>query len=260
MSLTAMALKRKRPCWPEPEKSVGRRYPYSTSSGFMWEAVGPACDAFKDICPEINKLLETWSEELAKGEDGSPAFSYGIWMVGRDPAHAIPTIILGCVSRRVRTRAEAIIKQSGLLRPGIAIKKAFATPQPLTLERPPLPRTRRCAYAAPRNYGLGGAGLALSCSSSARSRRVYRARSRRVYRLNLAPPTRSWEKYGSSMAHDFAYHPLFNGFSLGPGLILQFDSDEESDESCLFEDTKKGYIPQPEQTLFAPITIMTRAR
>ena len=52
----------------------------------MWEAVGPACDAFKEICPEINKLLETRSEELDKGEDISPAFSYGIWMMGRDPA------------------------------------------------------------------------------------------------------------------------------------------------------------------------------
>ncbi|KAI9749274.1 MAG: hypothetical protein M1815_002626 [Lichina confinis] len=197
----------------------------------MWEAVGPACDAFKDICPEINKLLETRSEELDEGEDISPAFSYGIWMMGRDPAHAIPTIILGCVSRRVRTRAEAIIKQSGLLRPGIAIKKVFATPQPLTLEEPPLrPLVCREHAAASRD------DLGLACSGYADSGSAY---SGRVSRLNLAGPTRSWEKYGSSMAHDFAYYPLFNGFSLGLGLILQFDSDEESDESCLFEDTNK---------------------
>ena len=191
----------------------------------MWEAVGPACEASKAICPEIKRLLETRSEELDKGEDISPTFSYGIWMLGRDPAHAVPTIILGCRSQPVRKRAKAIIKKSGVLHPGIAIKTTDSTPQPL------VGAERASRSSSARSMGYGDASD--YCGS--------------IALLPFGPPsaagaTMRRRLQGSGLMAD---HPdgedycFPDRFSEDPG-YLQFDSHDESDGGYSAEYTSKG--------------------
>ena len=113
--------KRKKEIWPNPELSIGRPCPMNSSSGYCWEAIGPARDAFNGVAEKIKDLLQSQSDYLDEGEEYSPTLSYGIWMVGRDKAHAVPTIILGCQSTAVRTKAMKSLKASGILDPSPAI-------------------------------------------------------------------------------------------------------------------------------------------
>ncbi|KAL9122717.1 MAG: hypothetical protein Q9187_000736 [Circinaria calcarea] len=125
--------KRKKNSWPNPELSIGRPCPTYSTGGCCWEAVGPARDAFNEVAEKVKDLFQSQSDYLDEGEEDSFSFSYGIWMVGWDKSHAVPTIILGCQSTAVRTKAKNILKESGLLKsfPGIALKKTNRAPDPL---------------------------------------------------------------------------------------------------------------------------------
>ena len=125
--------KKKKDIWPSPELSIGRPCPTNSSSGCCWEAIGPARDAFQEVAEKIGKLFQSQNDYLDEGEEHSFTFSYGIWMVGWDKTHAVPTIILGCESTAVRTKAKNVLKDSGLLKPfpGIALKPTSRTPDPL---------------------------------------------------------------------------------------------------------------------------------
>ena len=120
-----MFLRLRRHQWPQPEQPIGKEYPSTSSNGKIWEAVGPAREAFLEMSSEIKRLLEDHAEYLDEDEEVSPNFYFGLWMVGSDERHAIPTLILGCTSRNVRKRAENLIKDHGVLEkyPGVALSR-----------------------------------------------------------------------------------------------------------------------------------------
>ena len=89
-----------------------------------WEAVGPAGDARNKLCPHIKELLENNEELLEQGEEKPRGVCFNMWMEGKNPAKSQPIIVISSKSRRQRTRAKELLKQSQLLEeyPGIKIK------------------------------------------------------------------------------------------------------------------------------------------
>lgn len=114
----------KKQLWPDPEKSVGNPCVMVFKGTQCWEAVGLAGDAMKDLCPRIKELLENSQELLEEGEEKPRGIGFNMWMEGKDPATSQPIIVFSSKSRRQRTCAKSLLKQSQILQryPGIKVK------------------------------------------------------------------------------------------------------------------------------------------
>lgn len=236
--------RRKKNIWPQPELSVGRRFPCNfSSSGHCWEAVGPARDAFNEVAEKIKELFESQSDYLDEGEEVTSTFSYGIWMVGSDETRATPTIVLGCKSLAVRTKAKDILKQSGLLDPfpGIALKKSSSVPEPF----------------AAHNEGTSNAEASESVSANDPDV-IYTYEGahdqcgiRIVIIPHDIPPTQQSRvttmgrfvlvdgiAHGLTVAH--AFNPKFQPPTSTNHDVLVFDEDSDPDTVSFIEQTSKG--------------------
>ena len=237
--------KRRKKEWPDPERSIGRSCPFHSTSGCCWEAIGPARDAFNEVAETIRELFQSHSDYLNEDEETSPTFSFDIWMVGRDESHARPTIILGCQSEKVRTKAKKLLVGSGILDKSLRIdvKKTSRAPDRLA--------------ANDDIHGLGGSEPSLE-----NMRTVYALEERDECGIQIFLgsaynlPTESAPKatiggvvmvdsfaYGLSVSHVFSstYQPPQD---LLKDDVLVFDEDSDSDTDSFAESTSKGEFPQ----------------
>lgn len=119
-----MIFESKKDSWPEPEKSIGRPCAQRLRVTECWEVVGPALELMQKLSPDIKRLLEENRELLEQGEDRPRVVAFNMWMEGSKPTSAQPIIVFSSKSRRQRSFAKALLKQSGLLadHPSIQIK------------------------------------------------------------------------------------------------------------------------------------------
>ncbi|KAK3367853.1 hypothetical protein B0H63DRAFT_515602 [Podospora didyma] len=99
---------RKIKTWPSPELSVGR-YIGKVGKVSCWEAKGPARTAFNEVAPEIKKYLDRSVEPI------SSWVTWSMYMFGKAPKNANPTIVFCCDVVAHRKQVRKVIKESGLL-------------------------------------------------------------------------------------------------------------------------------------------------
>ncbi|KAI4211384.1 MAG: hypothetical protein LQ351_005810 [Letrouitia transgressa] len=139
---STMVFDSKKESWPEPEKSIGRPCELRYKNTECWEAVGPVLEIFNEIAPAIDKLIEDNQELLEQGEPKSRGISFAMWMEGSKPSSARPVIVFSSRTRRQRSYAKTLLKESSILdkHPGVSVKALDKMPairhaQPL---KPPL--------------------------------------------------------------------------------------------------------------------------
>lgn len=94
--------------WSDPERSIGR-YIGKKRRSTIWEATGPAREAFNIIAPRIIAYLENSVEPI------SSRVTWSMYMVGRAPNLASPSIIFCCERLGHRREVQNAIKESGIL-------------------------------------------------------------------------------------------------------------------------------------------------
>ncbi|OAA73484.1 peptidase (PNG1) [Cordyceps fumosorosea ARSEF 2679] len=109
--------------WPEPTLSVGRQIG-KFGKELCWEAVGPARDAFKRMCPRIKEHLESGVETV------SSWVTWSMYMIGKTPELACPTILFCCEVSAHRKLVRNVIKESGILDKYPGIKTGHASRPP----------------------------------------------------------------------------------------------------------------------------------
>lgn len=100
--------------WLNPEESIGR-YIGKVKWDHIWEATGPARDVFNKVAPNIKSYLEDSVEPI------SSRVTWSMYMIGRAPGLASPSIIFCCEILEHRRDVRNTIKDSGILNdyPGI---------------------------------------------------------------------------------------------------------------------------------------------
>ena len=121
---SSMIFDSKKESWPEPEKSIGRQCVQKMKRNECWEVLGPALELMERLSPEIKRLLEDNQELLEQGEDRPRVVAFNMWMEGSKPSSATPIIVFSSKSKRQRSFAKVLLKDSGLLAeyPSIQIK------------------------------------------------------------------------------------------------------------------------------------------
>jgi hypothetical protein len=158
-------------------------------------------------------------------------------MIGRDSAHAVPTVILGCQRRPVRKRAENLIKKSGLLDrfPGMALKTSSTTPQPLAKGEsfPHLDAQADTIYTMGKPQRSCGVQIILGQTGKVSSPSARKATLGGIVQVG-------GKDYGLTVAH--ALDPASAKFRTEEELTgyIQFDSDTESEAGSVVEGTSKG--------------------
>jgi hypothetical protein len=123
-------LRAKPAAWEDPEKSIGRKITVIKGKT-IWEATGPASGIFGNkLFQIIDRLLEAHKEELESDEKVSRSVSFHLWMVGREPRSARPTVIFTCKSPGYRAKVIRTLKKSNVLAdfPGIVLKSMDRRP------------------------------------------------------------------------------------------------------------------------------------
>ena len=120
---------KKKQTWPDPEASVGQEC-LKINGRQCWQVIGPALAVMETLSVPIKELLDKNQELLEQGESKSRPLSFQMWMLGQDHHTAVPTIVFCSKSKRQRTCAKALLKESGLLNdyPGIEIKALDKVP------------------------------------------------------------------------------------------------------------------------------------
>jgi hypothetical protein len=120
--------------WEDPDKSIGRKSTVIKGKT-VWEATGPAAEIFENkLFGIIDKLLQDHKEDLQSGETISRTVSFHMWMVGKEPQTARPTVIFACKSSAYRTKVIRLLKKQNVLAdfPGMALKSMDRMPaQPM---------------------------------------------------------------------------------------------------------------------------------
>lgn len=115
--------------WPNPQESIGKKC-LSLPNIHCWQVTGPALDIMEKLSLPIMALLDKNHELLEQGESKPRAISFNMWMIGSCPSSAVPTIVFSSRSRRQRTYAKSLLKESKLLDdyPGVRIKTLDKVP------------------------------------------------------------------------------------------------------------------------------------
>lgn len=94
--------------WPDPHLSSGQ-FIIKVDKDSIWEAIGPARDAFVTLAPSIKEYLERSVEPI------SSWVTWSIYMMGRAVDKASPTIIFCSEVLKHRRDIRKAVKESGLL-------------------------------------------------------------------------------------------------------------------------------------------------
>ncbi|KAK8112958.1 hypothetical protein PG984_013484 [Apiospora sp. TS-2023a] len=98
----------KRLSWPDPAQSAGR-FICRSGRNSIWEACGPARDAFSKIAPEIKGYLDDYLEPI------SSWVTWSMYMIGSAKSSASPTVLFCCEVVSQRREVRDTIKRSGIL-------------------------------------------------------------------------------------------------------------------------------------------------
>jgi hypothetical protein len=116
--------------WPDPQLSLGTKC-NRLGGNECWEAVGPAQELFSKISANVGELLDALIDDLEEGEpvDGN-ILTFGMYMIGKNPATARPTLLFTCQTPNPRQRAIKFLKESALLKgyPKIALAESSVCP------------------------------------------------------------------------------------------------------------------------------------
>jgi hypothetical protein len=127
--------------WARPEDSVGRQCEWLRVKGIKcYEAVGPACDAFKELKEALEKLLLDHKEDLEREIKKCSGVGFGLFMVGSEPSQTTPTIIISSLNKRQRRSVKNLIEDEVRTKlPAFQIKTLCEPPAVLTGDTSPEP-------------------------------------------------------------------------------------------------------------------------
>ena len=119
----------KKPDWPDPELSIDVEC-LGIDGLRCWQVKGPALAVIEVLGKPLAEILAKNCESLEQGEPKPRALSFHMWMIGKTPESAHPTIVFSSKSRRQRSYAKALLKESHLLdqHPGVRIKTLDKVP------------------------------------------------------------------------------------------------------------------------------------
>jgi len=119
--------------WPDPHLSIGAKC-NPLSGNECWKAIGPAEALFALIFQPIKDLLDARVDELEEGEPvAGHILLFDLYMIGKSPATARPTLLFTCRTPKRRKRAIKFVKESGLLKPHPKIALAESAVPPLVM-------------------------------------------------------------------------------------------------------------------------------
>lgn len=119
-----------KPKWENPQESIGKQIT-STRTKTVWEASGPALELFEQkIFYAIEEALNLNKEHLDSEEESSHTVSFHLWMIGRKPENARPTVIFTSKSAPLRAKVVKVIKKDRVLAdfPGVTLKSMNRMP------------------------------------------------------------------------------------------------------------------------------------
>lgn len=123
-------------CWPDPGISIGLRCqsldPLGRYKCWNLREKSPAHHVWKIVSKEITALLDDQFEHLdTRGSE----FMVEMFMIGKKPAKASPTILFSCESKSARQRAMELVQKKSLLgdHPGVRMAHCSRLPRPLAL-------------------------------------------------------------------------------------------------------------------------------
>lgn len=111
-SFTSMVLQPK-PTWPNPIDSLGdelRPMRHRLKQRRRWSAIGPAAEAFLEVCHKFQTLKED-RDDLVELEDKAWPWGWSFCTAGRAPEDAKPYIIVHCESKSCSLRIVQIIQK-----------------------------------------------------------------------------------------------------------------------------------------------------
>ncbi|KAJ0423241.1 hypothetical protein BJY00DRAFT_59245 [Aspergillus carlsbadensis] len=101
----------RKPVWPNPEASIGKFYGTIKGKYKYWEAVGPAQEAYREVCDTLQDVLNSSCDPVRC----SSVVNYDIYMIGRTSMTAVPHIMFSCKQPESRKQAMAAVRKSGIL-------------------------------------------------------------------------------------------------------------------------------------------------
>jgi hypothetical protein len=119
--------------WPDPHLSIGTKC-NRMGSNECWEATGPAQELFAQISQSVGDLLNARVDDIEEGEPvAGHILTFGMYMIGKGPRTARPTLIFTCQRPKPRRRAIKFIKESEILKnyPKIALAESAVVPMTL---------------------------------------------------------------------------------------------------------------------------------
>lgn len=184
----------------------------------IWEAIGPARDAFEDLAPNIKEYLEKSIEPI------SCWVTWSLYMMGRAVGTASPTIIFCCEILKHRRDIRKAVKESGLLNKYPGFKTGH-------MQKPPdFDQLVDLAYGDASGTGENTVSISAKSSKSACGMRIFingstGYGSNWLKRATIGGVIQVEDKY----YYTTASHP----FSRGEGEdsdAFSFDGDSESPE------------------------------
>jgi hypothetical protein len=121
--------------WPDPQLSIGAKC-NRLGSNECWKAIGPAQELFNLISKSIEDLLDARVEDLEEGEPiAGHILLFDLYMIGKSPASAQPTLLFTCQRPKPRQRAIKFVKESRILNGHPKIALADSAVPPLAMGR-----------------------------------------------------------------------------------------------------------------------------
>lgn len=230
LQLCFSMLRAKSVAWPEPEKSIGRRSTVIKGKT-IWEVTGPAQEIFDSgLSDRIKKLLEDHKEDLQSGEKISRAASFHMWMVGREPQIARPTIIVSCKSSAYRQKVIQLLKRNNILKdyPGMTMNSMDKMPaQPMGNSRCKSPhQTQEDLSSHQENVIYLGAGYANACGNPIIIGNIHEATLGGVLLINGT-------HYGFTSLHPRKNESRSLESLVGDGRELAFDYDSDATSTSM---------------------------
>ena len=230
---SSMIFDSRKESWPEPEKSIGRPCVQKMRGTECWEVDGPALELMERLSPEIKRLLEDNQELLEQGEDRPRVVAFNMWMQGSKPNSATPIIVFSSKSKRQRSFAKVLLKDSGLLagHPSIQIK---------TLDKMPAVHRAAEESAATQVWNDDDANVyLLNASHTSCGALISLGHPSRTATLT-ATFTISDVWYGMSVQHARFDDPEESESATANDEILAFDDDSDDEIDDIATATSKG--------------------
>ena len=249
----ARLLKRNKPLWPEPEKSIGIEYCKMGRDNSCWEAVGAARETLVEAGTQVKTHLDTDSYPTAE------TIILSLCMIGRTKETAQPWIMICCKDARCRKRMRRTVEESGIMDKYPTVRVGNCSKQPDIDRLLPLAGETKDPELSDFDTGHG-LGISETYVYSDPSQNVF---GTQLYLKDSKPNMTSWKKAtaGGIVTTDNKYFymtvaHLFTDevkITSGDGSDSEFEFDigqneSEEEENELIETTSRASItPEPDE-------------